>query len=367
MKRFIGIMTITSLFFCGCTSEPMEEVPPGEGEGNRLTLTYTIPDATTGTRAGVFTRAGGSYVEATGNESVVDGLHLLFFTPDDHGNGTFVASAEAALKDASLKQNTVTVTMPAEVQTDREYSVLVVANLARYLTDPVNRNTYLEGFRTKTYGQAWEELQVILPTSTGVYAFPDGRLPMSGAAVKHAGSNALSVDLLRAAVRIDVQVGGGLADVTLNTVQLRNVATVVPFFRTQEEVSTSRAASTSLGVTGNKVTGGLYAVETSLDVSDSRVMLKDATCLLLSLTSASVHIGENTGKTWYRVNLNVGADHRQFLKRNNAYRVVVTEVFSPGASTPEEAYHDKAMLIGSVTIPTDWKASGVIPPDVTIQ
>ena len=361
MKQFISIVTMASLFFCGCTSEPMEEVPPGEGEGNQLTLTYTIPDAVTGTRAGA------SYVEATGNESVVEGLHLLFFNPDAHGNGTFVASAEATLKDASLKQNTVTVTMPAEVQPDREYSVLVVANLARYLTDPINRNTYLDGFKTKTYGQAWEEIQVILPTSTGVYAFPDGRLPMGGTTVKHAGSNALGVDLLRAAVRIDVQVKAELTGVTLNTVQLRNVATVVPFFRTQEEVSTSRAASTSLGVTGNKLTGGLYAVETSLDVSDSRVMLEDATCLLLDITSTGIHTGENAGKTWYRVNLNVNADHMQFLKRNNAYRVVVTGVSSPGATTPEGAYHDKAMLVSAVTIPTDWKASGVTPPDVTIQ
>lgn len=354
-------MTITSLFFCGCTSEPMEGAHPGEGEGNLLTLTYTIPDAVAGTRS------GGSYVESTGNESVVDGLHLLFFNSDAHGNGSFVASAEATLKDANLKQNTVTVTMPPEVQPDREYSVLVVANLARYLTDPGNLNTYLEGFRTKTYGQAWEELEVMLPASVGVYAFPDGRLPMSGATVKHAGSNALNVNLLRAAVRIDVKLGDGLTGVTLNNVQLRNVATVVPFFRTQEEVSVPRAASVNLEVLHNRVTGGLYAVETSLDVSDSRVMLEDATCLLLSLTSASVHTGENVGKTWYRVNLNVNADHRQFLKRNNAYRVVVTDVFTPGASTPEEAYHDKAMLIGAVTIPTDWKSSGVNPPDVTIQ
>lgn len=354
-------MTIVSLFFCGCTSEPMEGTHPGEGEGNRLTLTYTIPDAAAGTRA------GGSYVEATGNESVVDGLHLLFFNSDTHGNGSFVASASATLKDANLKQNTVIVAMPPVVRPDREYSVLVVANLAKYLTAPDNLAAYLAAFQTKTYGQAWEELQVMLPTSVGVYAFPDGRLPMSGATVKHAGSNALNVNLLRAAVRIDVKVDDGLTDVTLNHVQLRNVATVVPFFRTQGQVSVPRAASVNLGVTGNRVTGGLYAVETSLDVSDSRVMLEDATCLLLSLTSASIHTGTDAGKTWYRVNLNVGADHMQFLKRNNAYRVVVTEIFTPGASTPEEAYHDKAMLIGSVTIPTDWKSSGVTPPDVTIQ
>lgn len=364
MKRFIGILTITPLFFCACTGEAIEGVQPGGEGANVLTLTYTIPDATTG---GGSTRADASYVEATGNESVVDGLHLLFFNPDNHGNGTFVASASATLKDANLKQNTISVTMPSEVLLAREYSVLVVANLTKYLTVPADLAAYLATFRTKTYGQAWEELQVFLPTSIGIYGFPDGRLPMSGSTVKHAGSDVLSVNLLRAAVRIDVKVADGLAGVTLNNVQLRNVATVVPFFRTQEQVSVPRAASANLTVTGNQVVGGLYAVETSLDVTDNRVMQKDATCLLLSITSSAVHTGADTNKTWYRVNLNVNAQHMQFLKRNNAYRVVVTEVFTPGASTPEGAYYDKAMLISAVTIPADWKSSGVTPPDVTIQ
>ena len=372
MKRFTGILAITSFFFLfACTGETIETagaLQSGGGDAHVLTLTYTIPDAVTGTRSGgAPNRPRASYVESTGNESTVDGLHLLFFNSDTHGNGSFVASASATLKDANLKQNTVTVAMPAEVRPDREYGVLVVANLAKFLTDPGNLAAYLAAFQTKTYGQAWEELQVSLPTGTGIYAFPGGCLPMSGVTVKHAGSNAMSVNLLRAAVRIDVKVDEGLTDVTLDNVQLRNVATVVPFFRTQEQVSVSRAASVNLGVTGNRVVGGLYAVETSLDVSDNRVMLKDATCLLLDIRSASIHTGTDADRTWYRVNLNVNTDKMQFLKRNNAYRVVVTEVFTPGASTPEEAYHDKAMLIGSVTIPTDWKSSGVTPPDVTIQ
>lgn len=357
-------MILVSLLFSACTGEMTEGGHPGVEDANILTLTYTIPDATAG---GGSTRADAPYVEATGTESVVDGLHLLFFEPDEHGNGIFVASASATLKDASLKQNTITVTLPPEVPADREYRVLVVANLARYIIDPDNLAAWLAALNTKTYGQAWEELRVFLPTSVGVYAFPDGRLPMSGSTVKHAGSNAMSVNLLRAAVRIDVKVDDTLTGVTLNSVQLRNVATVVPFFRTQEQAGVPRAASANLTVTDNKVAGGLYAVETSLDVSDSRVMLKDATCLLLSITSPTIHTGADAGKTWYRVNLNVNADRMQFLKRNNAYRVVVTGVYSPGASTPEGAYNDKAMLISAVTIPADWKSSGVTPPDVVIQ
>ena len=370
MKQLIGISIIASLIFSACAGgDIIEVVQPGGGEdSNVLTLTYTIPDATAGTRASsAGTRADVSYVEATGTESTVDGLHLLFFTPDEHGNGAFVATATATLQGASLKQNTITVTLPAEVKTENEYSVLVVANLSKYITVAADLTAYLATFKDKTYGQAWEELQALLPVSGGSYSFPDGRLPMSGTTVKRAGANAMSVNLLRAAVRIDVKVGDGLTDVTLSNVQLRNVASVVPFFRTQEQISLPRAASADLTVTDNKVVGGLYAVETSLDVSDPRVLLDDATCLLLNLTSTAIHKDADAAKTWYRVNLNVNADNLQFLKRNNAYRVVVTGVFTPGSATADEAYYNKAMLISTVTVPTDWRTSGVTPPNITIQ
>lgn len=375
MKQLIGIITIASLILSACTSGDVIEVVQPSGEDARvLTLTYTIPDATTGTRADATTRndaatrADVSYVESTGTESTVDGLHLLFFNPDDHGNGTFVATASATLKDANLKQNTITVTLPMEIKTDSEYSVLVVANLAKYITVAADLTAYLATFKDKTYGQAWEELQALLPVaSDGTYSFPDGRLPMSGTTVKRAGTDAMSVNLLRAAVRIDVKVGDGLTGVTLSNVQLRNVASVVPFFRTQEQISLPRAASANLTVTDNKVTGGLYAVETSLDVTDSRVLLNDATCMLLNIKSDAIHKDADAAKTWYRVNLNVNADNMQFLKRNNAYRVVVTGVFTPGSTTPEEAYYNKAMLISAVTILTEWKTSGVTPPNVDIQ
>lgn len=355
MKQLVGVYIVACLCFFSCTSEDVEIVKAGEGS-HTLTLTYTIPDATAATRAA-------SFVEATGNESAVDGLHLLFFNTDTHGNGSFVASVSATLKDANLKQNSISVTLPAAVATEKEYSVLVVANLSRFTATP---DAYLATFSTKTYGQAWEELQAMLPLTGDTYSFPDGRLPMSGTTVKQAGKTEMSVDLLRAAVRIDVAVAETLTGVTLNRVELRNVASVVPYFRTQEEISIPRAGSGALAVTDNKVTGGLYAVETSLNVSDDRVLMENSTCLLVDITNPAVHKGGDAGKTWYRVNLNVDAGNMQYLKRNNAYRVVITAVKSPGAPTADGAYYDRALLISAVTIPADWKSSGITPPEVTI-
>lgn len=347
---------IATLCFSSCVGVELEVVQAG-GEEHTLTLTYTIPDAEAATRA------ASSYVEATGNESVVDGLHLLFFESDAHGNGAYVAAASAILKDANLKQNIITVTLPPAVVKANEYNVLVVANLAKFSTTP---DAYLATFATKTYGQAWEELQATLPLTDGKYSFPDGCLPMSGTTVKKADKDEMSVDLLRAAVRVDVAVGDGLTTATLNHVELRNVAQAVPLFRTQEEISTPRAGSSQLTVTDNKVTGGLYAVETSLDVSDSKILLSDATCLLVDIKDPTIHKDGDAAKTWYRVNLNVDADGMQYLKRNNAYRILITGVKGPGAPTPNEAYNNGALLISAVTVPVAWKESGITPPEVTI-
>lgn len=377
MKQ-IGLFIISTLCLFSCAHEEAEWEDQGE-YSNRLTLTYTIPNAIAGggsVRADGgpgFTRAD-NYVEAAANESVVRGLHLLFFNSDAHGNGTFVASATATLKDDNLKQNSITVTLPDAVKPENEYAVLVIANLANSITDSSELDAYTASFSTKTYGQAMAELQVTLPKAIsgtgsihdipGTYDFPGGILPMSGTAVKPAGGTAMSVDLLRAAVRIDVRVNGGI---TINSVKLGNVAITVPFFRTQEETAATRAFSAELTtITDNTVKGGLYAVETNLDVSDSRALLTKATCLLVNLQRNSVHTGANAGKTWYRINLNVDANQVQYLKRNNVYTVVITGVFASGASTPEEAYYSEATLIGSITI-AGWEGSGVTPPDVDVS
>lgn len=371
MKQ-IGIFIGMVLCLCSCVREAAE----GEdGNPHVLTLTYTIPDAMAG--GGASTRADNSYVESVANESTVSGLHLLFFQPDTHGNGAFVACAAATLKDNNLKQNSITVALPAAVTLADEYAVLVVANLANYITDATDLASYLATFSAKTYGQAMAELQVTLPAATdpvgsgsigGSYDFKGGILPMSGATVKPAGKSAMSVDLLRAAVRIDVRLHSIItSSVTINSVKLGNVATTVPFFRTQEETAATRAFSAELTtITDNTVKGGLYAVETNLGVSGSRALLTKATCLLVNLKRDLIHTGANADKTWYRINLNVDANQVQYLKRNNVYTVVITGVFAPGAPTPEEAYYSEATLIGSITI-AGWEDSGVTPPDVDVS
>lgn len=342
MKQLIGILAIVTLSFTSCANE--EKEMSGKNT-HTLTLTYNIPDATTATRAA-------SYIEASGNESTVDGLHLLFFDADTHGNGAFVASASATLKDADLKQNRISVSLPIEIEEEKEYSVLVIANLAKYTTNPA---TYLATFNNKTYGRAKEDLQMTFPLNgDNKYYFPDGYLPMSGTTVKPKGKNEINVDLLRAAVRIDVAVGEELEDAELKHAELRNIAPVIPLFRTQTETALPRVDSEQFEVTNNEVTGGLYAIETYLDVADKKKLIEEATCLLVNIYDPNVHQGTDTDKTWYRINLNVDADNIQYLKRNNAYRVVITDITGPGFPTSDDAYNVIDMSLSLVTVTIEW-------------
>ena len=59
----------------------------------------------------------------------------------------------------------------------------------------------------------------------------------------------------------------------------------------------------------------------------------------------------------------------QYLRRNNAYTVVIKDVLSQGADTPDEAYGAGSFGIRTVTVPTDWKVpDGIVtPPDVEVN
>lgn len=355
------VSLLLSLGIHSCSRESVADSPVPACPVNECRLSYCIPNATsTATRAA-------SYVEPTGKESTVEGLHLLFFRQDDHGNGGFVASAAATLTASDQKENSINFTLPDGTDAETDYDVLVVANLSAYLsTDALT--TYLSGFSNDTYGQAWTRLQAPLPQAGGLYGFPSGGLlPMSGTVRKLAGKDELSVELLRVVVRIDLQLSGALSGVTLSKAQLRNVSPVVPYFRNQGALAAPRISSDELTVTDNRVLGGLYALDSWLDVSDSRVLASEATCLLVCV-KAPLHTGADEAKTWYRINLHIDAiRHTQYLQRNNAYTVVITSVDAAGSPTPDDAYHGSATQIGSVTLPTDWKTpDGVTPPTVEI-
>lgn len=378
-----ALLAFLPLLATSCTNESSSThtgFPPAAGS---FRLSYTIPDSRTAETPSARTATAtpdsraADYVVAVGNESRVADLQLLFFTYDDHGNGTYLTSLKATPTQPTIgtsETTDVTYTPGAGIDEATDYRVLIVANLGKYLT--ADETTALLATCTgKTENRVKMDL---LPAITAAKASTDGILNggdalyllMSGEAVKTAGKN-LQVELRRASVRIDVEVAEDKkTEITLRKVMLMNVASDVPLFRDPRETYTPNRISTKQAdVTGNRSTGQLHCTESYLDLSDgdSRKKLFGSTCLLLSATSTAIDYQGATGNTWYRLDLVTGDDGIQYLKRNNAYTVVIKDITAAGYPTPDEAYYSDAMLITGVTIPSQWNASGEVPPEVEVN
>lgn len=384
LLHVLALLAFLPLLATSCTGDsPSTDTgfPPTAGS---FRLSYTIPDSRTAetpsARAATATpdTRTADYVIAVGNESRVADLQLLFFTYDDHGNGTYITSLKATPAQPTIgtsETTDVTYTAASGIDEKTDYRVLIIANLAQYLSD--NETARLLATCTgKTENRVKMDL---LPAITATKASTDGILNggdalyllMSGEAVKTAGKD-IQVELHRASVRIDVEVAEDKASViTLNKVMLMNVASDVPLFRDPRETYTPNRISTKQSdVADNRSTGQLHCTESYLDLSDgdSRKKLFGSTCLLLSATSTAIdYSGTAAGHTWYRLDLVTGDDGIQYLKRNNAYTVVIKDITAAGYPTPDEAYYSDAMLITGVTIPSQWNAGGEVPPEVEVN
>lgn len=383
LQYVLALLAFLPLLATSCTNESPSTgtgFPPAAG---RFSLSYTIPDSRTAetpsARAATATpdTRAADYVIAVGNESRVADLQLLFFTYDDHGNGTYLTSLKATPvqpTSGTSERTDVTYTAASGIDEKTDYRVLIIANLGKYLSDD-ETTALLATCTGKTENRVKMDL---LPAITAAKASIGGILNggddlyllMSGEAVKTAGKD-IQVELHRASVRIDVEVAEDkVSIITLNKVMLMNVASDVPLFRDPRETYTSNRISTKQSdVTDNRSTGQLHCTESYLDLSDgdSRKKLFGSTCLLLSATSTAIDYKGATGNTWYRLDLVTGTDGIQYLKRNNAYTVVIKDITAAGYPTPDEAYYSDAMLITGVTIPSGWNASGEVPPEVEVN
>lgn len=384
LQNVLALLAFLPLLATSCTNEsPSTDTgfPPAAGS---FSLSYTIPDSRTAetpsacaATATPDTRAA-DYVVAVGNESRVADLRLLFFTYDDHGNGTYLTSLKATPAQPTIgtsEKTDVTYTATSGIDETTDYRVLIIANLGKYLSDD-DATKLLATCTGKTENRVKMDL---LPTITAAKASTDGILNggdalyllMSGEAVKTAGTD-MQVELRRASVRIDVEVAEDKkAAISLQKVMLMNVASDVPLFRDPRETYTPNRISTKQSdVADNRSTGQLHCTESYLDLSDgdSRKKLFGSTCLLLSATSTAIdYSGTAAGHTWYRLDLVTGDDGIQYLKRNNAYTVVIKDITAAGYPTPDEAYYSDAMLITGVTIPSQWNAGGEVPPEVEVN
>lgn len=337
-----------------------------------FSLNYTLPD----TEAGGGIRAAGSHAVtratvvpiANERESKVSSVSLLFFERDDYGNGLFLERLEGTVKGNHLATGgTVIFTLGGAINADTDYNVLAIANADSYFASAAYLTEYCKG---KTENRVRLLLNGTMPhTAKNTFDIPEAGLPMSGIGVKEAKKD-LTLNLLRAAVRIDVKVADEKkGEIILKEATLRNVSSRIPVFNDPKDTDAPMLAYAPV-VKAEKdsvIRGGLYLTEVFRTGLADDVVLRSrqAACLVVSC-----HNKDYTGdRTWYRVDIFIDDEGVQYLRRNNAYTVEITRIKSLGAATPDEAYESDATLIKAVTIPTEWKKPDGMsePPGVDIH
>ena len=331
------------------------------------TLNYTIPDTEIpDTRA---SDTGGKISVARPEESAIKDVKLLFFIYDEHGNGLYAGSLDGTVDGNHLaKTGKISVTIPGSGSIDNhtDYDVLVLANASVYFSG-MDWDAYCAG---QTENAVRVQLRGEMPLHSltdRTYKVTDDCLPMSGIAFKEAGKD-MSVQLLRAAVRIDVRVAEDKkGTVLLKSAVLRNVSPDIPMFNDPQDAAFTPLtyANTKSAQEQFSIIGGLYATEVLRTLHTPYLKQTQAVCLLLECEKSS----SSSWSGWYRVNINIDNDV-QYLRRNNVYTVIIKDISSQGADTPDDAYGAGSFGgIQTVTVPTDWKVpDGIVtPPDVEVN
>lgn len=360
MKRMTIIRVLSAGMFCclaalsSSCSEDGGFTPSGNRDtGQTFVLEYILPNTGQKTRSTTYD----AYVpSANDNENRVDELHLLFFDQNDHGNGNFINMIKSSLSGGSIgKIGSVQVDITGMgVSNDKDYNVLVLANAHKYFTDESELTKFCIG---KTENMVRLLLQAQMPTiPPSQYEIPGDLFLMSGSAVKSAGKD-MQVDLLRAAVRVDVKV----ADDKTNEYELleaiiRNACPRIPLFGLPADLTfTPLQLNKNVSADGEKKTirGGLYLPETLRTGLDNLTLRKKQCACVLVRCKKKTETDDT--RCWYRVDLALGDDGVQYLRRNNAYIVVVKNIKGPGYPTPDDAYEstEKLLEVASVVL-EDW-------------
>lgn len=358
MKRMTIIRALSAgIFGClaalsSCSEDGGLLSSDNRNEGQTFVLEYTLPNTTQKTRG----MAYAAYVPSVNaNENRVDELHLLFFNQNDHGNGDFVDMLKGTLNGGSIEKiGSVAVSLDnTGVSNDKDYNVLVLANAHKYFGDVTQLKTFCQG---KTENMVKILLQAEMPvTSSGIYEIPENLLLMSGSSVKTAGKD-MVVDLLRAAVRVDVKIADGkTGEYELLEATICNASPRIPLFGLPSDREFIPLKLSNMVVSQNKINirGGLYLPETLRTGLDNlTVRKKQSACVLVKCRKKN----DQDTRNWYRVDLALGGDGIQYLRRNNAYMVVVKNIKGPGYTSPDDAYEstEKYLEVVSVEI-ADWE------------
>jgi hypothetical protein len=298
-------------------------------------------------------------------EETVKSLYLLFFQPSNNNTGTFIEAVEVT---GALSMNTtIPVTFPAgsTLATNGAYNVLAVANLTEgnYLGG-ISISDWCKQLAGKTEEEVLEEAMAF--AATGGTILPE-ELLMQGSTSKAANTGNISLVLTRNLARFDVSnnkkqthdllsvsiwnaypnssiFGKGVLDYSSSVGRLRR------FYGIPNQDADGDGLY-------DDIKGRLYAFENEVAAPGDNDNL--TTCLIIGLRNRA--IGDTT---YYRVNIRPQGS-AQVLKRNNVYRVTITDVFGSGASSEEVAYTGIGAELGYTINYWDLDDNGLIVQDGT--
>ena len=366
MKRMTVIRVLSAGMFCclaalsSCSEDTGVPSPGNRDTEQTFVLEYTLPNTGQQTRSTTYD----AYVpSANEKENRIDKLQLLFFTQSDHGNGNFIQMLEGQLAGGSIEETgSVEIDMTgSKISNSYDYNVLVLANAHKYFTGDSELTDFCTG---KTENMVKLLLQAQMPTVTdSQYEIPDDLLLMSGSTVKLAGKN-MQVDLLRAVARIDVKIADDkVGEYELLEATLRNACPRIPLFGLPADLPfTPLQLNKNVSAVDSKIIrGGLYLPET-LRTGLKDLTLRKTQCACVLLKCKKKDETDDT-HSWYRVDLALGDDGIQYLRRNNAYIVVIRNIKGPGDSSPDDAYESTERISLSVSIQTaKWNEIDITKP-----
>ncbi len=336
MKKILFILTaLLALITTSCQEDGLGRASSG-GPENGFRLSYTINDPVS-----VITK---SSLESEVEENKINSFYILFFENSTDGSGEFVEVIDVknTFGNELATSGELDITFPndSKIDKDKDYKLLFCANIEAYSKADINNVADIEnlcqGRTEKEVGEMTFLLEVmgVDPGTEGEQSDNSNRientnLPMSASAVKNASVKNISIGLSRIVSRFDVFCE--VADYQLVSASIWNAATTSPIWNDYENEFDQSYTQRyyGIGTTNGQIIASLYAFENSVDAS---IQNDQTTCLIVGLKDNEDNI------EYFRVDIKAFTDNTQSLKRNNAYRTIITGVKASGKITEEEAY-----------------------------
>jgi hypothetical protein len=373
MKKILFTLTIlTALLFASSCQHDWDN-GGGNGSGTSgnegFLLKINVPGSNINTRMTIPSETG---------EDDVQVLHVLFFQATGAQQFIDVVEIRDRDTDGSLTGDKLDLSTPLLVRfreapllnNGTHYKLLVVANIDAYINN-FSLNSWKANFVGQSYNNVLNSGQLDRLPLTGTtpdFNLPDeqiasDRLLMSAKAEKPANHEEVSVPLVRAVVRVDVNMSNRLTsgDYTLVSASIWNVPMNASIWNSENNNFVNMISGKAVqrvealtGFEGNGFKGLLYTFENrQRNISQSDRHTTAVVLGILDKTKTPEVL------SYHRVNVSLPFAGQDLL-RNTVHNVTVNRVLGDGAATEEDAYNSHNSMLQVSVNNTDMDSRGVI-------